>query len=107
MFVVDPVLTLVTRRTDGSVVNEGDMIESFRGEGAVFVRLSRMAVPGKSGKVVVRWPGSEGTREYYDSVFGLSVSTLFPCGCVTSMTSDCVHVEIGNAMSGILPESAS
>lgn len=98
---------VVTSRLTGGIVSEGDMIESFRGEKATFVRASRAAVPGKSGKVIVRWLGGEGTREYYDNVFNLSVVGMLPCGCVLSMSADCIHVEIGNVASGVLPESAS
>lgn len=96
-------------REHGGIVSEGDVIRSRKGEHAIFVQVSRAAIPGKSGKIIVRLYDDNRqayTREYYDSVFNLDVSGMLPCGCVLSMSSDCVHVEIGNAASGILPETA-
>lgn len=70
------------------IVNSGDTVTDFRGDEAVFVKASRLRIPGKSGKVVVRWKAMEGVKagdhsyyddgrtssyEYYDTVFDLEV----------------------------------
>ena len=68
---------MITRNEKtGHIVNSGDIITSFRGEKFVFVGASRVRVPGKSGKVLVRWLEAKGPgcAEYYDGVFDLIVS---------------------------------
>lgn len=57
----------------GKAVHVGDTVTSFRGEKATLVRMSRPRIPGKSGKVVVRWIDGGYEQEYYDGVFGLIV----------------------------------
>jgi len=59
------------------IVLPGTIIRDFRGNEAEFIRATRPRMPGKSGKIVVKWPGtgriSEGQGEYYDTVFNLRV----------------------------------
>lgn len=69
--------------TSGEPVNIGDTVTSFRGEKATVTSLSRAVIPGKSGKVVVRWiEKSSGPTdyesEYYDGVFDLVVTDVAP-----------------------------
>jgi hypothetical protein len=62
---------LHTYREDGTEVFPGDTVTDFRGETHVFDRATR-ASEGlrKSGKVMVR----NRNTEYYDRVFGLTVT---------------------------------
>ena len=68
---------LVAKKKDGTVVKEGDVIKSFRGEKAIFNGASRANefVKGgrRSGKVVVTWKKDGFRAEYYDNVFDLTV----------------------------------
>jgi hypothetical protein len=81
-FIKRPTLFAFNANT-GEQVNVGDTVTSFRGEKATVTSLSRAVIPGKSGKVVVRWIEKESgptdfEREYYDSVFDLVVTDVAP-----------------------------
>lgn len=65
-------MTLIaTDEKTGERVLPGATVTSFRGERAKLVSLDRPRVPGKSGKVTVKWVGRSGAWSYYDGVFGL------------------------------------
>jgi hypothetical protein len=64
-------LTATTK--DGTTVQQGDTVTDFRGDTATFVCPTRAASTGKSGKVLVEEDGHR--REYYDKVFGLTVTS--------------------------------
>jgi hypothetical protein len=57
---------------NGRVVQQGETVTDFRGDQWTFQYATRAALPGKSGKVVVQANGA--TREFYDRIFGLSVT---------------------------------
>lgn len=59
--------------TAGVEMRPGQTVMDNRGERAIIVMATRARTPGKSGKVVVRWPDVDGEREYYDMVFNLRV----------------------------------
>jgi hypothetical protein len=62
----------------GQAISYGDPVTDFRGETATFVKATRAAAPGKSGKVYVSWTNTEGvgSLEYYDKVFDLTVKQV-------------------------------
>jgi hypothetical protein len=62
----------IVHDSDGKEIEAGDAIYSFKNHRATFVRATRARTPGKSGKVLVEWPGG-GRFEYYDKVFNLNV----------------------------------
>jgi hypothetical protein len=80
---------VATNRTTGEIVEPGATVTNFRGETGVFTYISRGAIPGKSGKVIV-----DG-RETYDSVWDLKVTAMLPCGCVVDERNDCCHPVFG------------
>lgn len=53
----------------------GDIVETRDGEKGKITYFSRVAQPGKSGKICVDWLNG-GSGEYYDHVFGLNVIEL-------------------------------
>lgn len=56
---------------DGMTLAPGDSIIDFRGDAHIFVRVSRIAMPGKSAKIETT------EREFYSHVFpGLTVIAL-------------------------------
>lgn len=67
-------------RADGSVVNAGDTVVSFRGDSFEFVSVTRGAEYNGTAKVEVIKLDSLGgglyRSEYYDSVFDLTVETI-------------------------------
>lgn len=65
---------LVAHDEAGNVVNVGDAVKSFRGEAGTLVSLNRPKSQGRSGKVSVKWDDNGSQHEYYDKVFGLTVS---------------------------------
>lgn len=68
----------VTRK-DGTLVNPGDTVTSFRGIVATFVRVERGPLPGRSARVVVSHgdiTGSVNDRSYYAEVYDLVVTPL-------------------------------
>lgn len=80
------VVTMVAIRADGSVVEPGDELDTFRGERCWFVRADAVTVPGKAGKVTVTF--AEGDVDpfdnrgyFYASVVGLTVHGMMSCGC--------------------------
>lgn len=82
---------VATDRQTGAIVEPGSQVTSFRGDTGTFTYISRGALPGKSGKIIV-----DG-REYGDRVWGLKVSALLACGCHVDETTDCRHVLFGVA----------
>jgi hypothetical protein len=91
------------REDDGSVVNVGDLLTSFRGERAILKHVTRERVPGKSGKVAVVWvedmieKDRVSTVEYYDGVFGLKVvdterSSCSSCGGTFAKSKRCSNI---------------
>lgn len=82
-FVKRPTLFAYNVKT-GDQVFVGNTVSSFRDELATVTTLSRATIPGKSGKVVVKWHGEtpSGARgyeqEYYDKVFDLVVTDVAP-----------------------------
>ena len=56
---------------DGSKVEKGDEVISFRGEKAFVKGWQLPRFQGKSGRVYVKWDGQEGEMGYYPEVFGL------------------------------------
>lgn len=63
----------------GRRIIHGDTVTDFRGDQAIFDRVTRGELPGKSAKVTVTWPGNRGefTRgEYYAQVFNLRVERI-------------------------------
>lgn len=70
----------VVYQDDGSEVSEGSQITSFRGEKWTFLGVVRLPELGKSPKVRVR-SEDEVEREFYATVFGLSVVRLCDEGC--------------------------
>lgn len=62
--------------SDGNVVGIGSTVTDHHGQKAELLKLSRWEMPGKSGKVYVRWLDSGTACEYYDGVFGLSVKLI-------------------------------
>lgn len=50
-------------------LSHGDTIKSFRGVEYIFLRIERMPEAGRSGKVVVTQPDSDGELVFYDIVF--------------------------------------
>lgn len=78
---------VATRRSDGALIAIGDVVTSFRGEPGVLLAITRCAIPGKSGKVVVcpratpADPCEHRTHiEHYDGVWGLDISAMRSCG---------------------------
>ncbi|TDD41389.1 hypothetical protein [Saccharopolyspora elongata] len=60
---------------DGREIQAGDQVTSFRGETAIFVRVTRGTAYNGTARVSVRW--SDGfEHDYYDRVFNLTVSTI-------------------------------
>lgn len=62
--------------SDNSIVHPNQFIKTLKGEWAQFISATRVSIPGKSGKITVKWAGfSESTfgTEYYDKVFNLCV----------------------------------
>lgn len=62
----------VSLYVNGRCIQPGERLTSFRGEPATFIRVSRAPEPGKSGKIIVRWPDQDEDSfgsEYYPSVF--------------------------------------
>lgn len=53
----------------GKLVKHGQRIKDFRGDTAVFLRVSRAPEPGKSGKVLVDDGWGSHEHEFYPSVF--------------------------------------
>ena len=67
----------------GAPVNVGDIVTTGDGETARVTSLSWATIPGKSGKVVVRWiekasGPTDYEQEYYDGVFDLVVTDVAP-----------------------------
>lgn len=58
---------------EGRFVPIGSTVINNAGIPAELLKLTRWGMPGKSGKVFVRWPQNGTSGEYYDSVFGLTV----------------------------------
>lgn len=56
---------------NGEEVKKGDEVISFRGEKAVVTGWQVPAYEGKSGRVYVKWEGSNDEMGYYPRVFGL------------------------------------
>lgn len=75
-----------TRRDTGELIHPGATVTNFRGEIGTFQMITRGAIPGKSGKILV-----DG-RESYDRAWGVKITALLPCGCVVSENADCVHL---------------
>lgn len=65
---------LLAVRKDGTAVQAGETVTSFRGQEWTFVLASRAQsiTDGKSGKVVVR-DEFDRQREFYETVFDLTV----------------------------------
>jgi hypothetical protein len=58
----------------GEAVAIGATVTDFRGDTATLVRLERVNMDGRDGKVAVRWlPEDTTSRSYYASVFDLQV----------------------------------
>lgn len=73
----------------GAIVNVGDTVTSFRGESGTLKMITRAALPGKSGKVIVD-TGKRFMPEHYDRVWGLRIVALQTCGChVDESTHPC------------------
>ena len=68
-------MRIVIDLSDNSIVQPNQFIKSFRGEWAQFRSASRVAIPGKSGKITVKWSSGNDVMgsEYYDKVFNLCV----------------------------------
>lgn len=79
-------MRIVIDLSDNSIVQPNQFIKSFRGEWARFKSATRVSIPGKSGKVTVKWtkddnkdyknvvnPNTDISGEYYDKVFNLCV----------------------------------
>lgn len=60
----------------GNIIKQGDTVTDFRGDTATFVAVSRGVEYNGTAKVIVKWGEDEGSREYYERVFGLTVKTL-------------------------------
>lgn len=60
----------------GKQVKKGDFVTDRHGNVAEFIRATRAAQPGKSGKVVVHRIIEAQQGEYYDKVFGLQVKEV-------------------------------
>lgn len=71
---ITPRPALVAVRRDGTAVENGDTVTSFRGQEWTFVRATRARniYEGKSGKVVVT-DEFDRQREFYETVFDLMV----------------------------------
>lgn len=81
-FVKRPTLYAYNEKT-GEEVFVGNIVKTSDGEIARVTTLSRATIPGKSGKVVVRWiettsGPTDYEQEYYDGVFGLVVTDVPP-----------------------------
>lgn len=65
----------IATNSEGHILAEGDSITSFRGEKAIFLRVTRLPEPGRSAKVLVRWDlfDSKTEMEYYSTVFNITV----------------------------------
>jgi hypothetical protein len=66
---------LIAKRTDGSLVTEGETVKDFRGQHWTFIRASRASDFGSSGRVEVK-DEYERKREFFPTVFDLSVEEL-------------------------------
>lgn len=64
---------LQAQRSDGSPVEIGETITSFRGEKWIYLGPTRVRVPGRSGKVRARPIRGDRSIEFYDGVFSLIV----------------------------------
>jgi len=66
----------VTDKT-GRAITKGDTVTDFRGDTAIFQRVSRGVEYNGTAKVIVTTQSSDGPRdwEYYERVFGLTVVT--------------------------------
>lgn len=64
---------------EGNTLTEGDAITDFRGSAAIFLRVTRLTEPGRSAKVLVRWPATSRLdareMEYYSNVFDITIES--------------------------------
>ncbi len=60
----------IVRDASGTVLGEGDIVKTFRGEEAQLIRIDAAPVPGKSAKVTT----TLGT--HYETVYGLTVTIV-------------------------------
>jgi hypothetical protein len=63
-------------RRDGTPVNPGDVVTSFRGDDWTFIVVERPPVPGKSARVTVARDADDpfSRRSFYAEVFDLVVT---------------------------------
>ncbi len=77
---------------EGDEVNPGDIIKDFRGDPAVFLRVTQGVEYNGVAKVEIgRWLTPKLTSEYYASVFNLKVQTrcgVPACGSVNHTTRE-------------------
>lgn len=67
-------MPLITRTTDGAEVKPQDVVTDHRGTPWVFVSATRASGPGHAGKVLVTPEDGGSRRQFYDTVFRLTVT---------------------------------
>ena len=65
-------IVTIVKDKDGNIIKPGDTITDFRGDQTTFHSVSRPPQEGRTAKVLVGT--DDGLREYYCTVFGLTVT---------------------------------
>jgi hypothetical protein len=67
-------MPLIAKTADGAEVQPGDAVTDHRGTPWVFVGATDRTEPGRSGKVLVTPEDGGSRRQFYATVFRLTVS---------------------------------